>query len=149
MTLDKTIYVIGSLANSKVPHFANDLRNLGFNVYDQWWAPGPLADSYWRHYIKIRGLNYKDALADVAGKHIFEFDKGLIDKSDIVVVLAKQKLGVSASLELGYAIGSGKKGYVLFESEPPRYDVMMGFATEIFFNKEELFEKLKSELISF
>lgn len=141
----KSIYLIGSLSDSRIPHFANELRNLGFIVYDQWWAPGPLADSYWRHYIKIRGLNYRQALQDWSGKHIFEFDKGLIDNSDIVVVLAKQKLGVSASLELGYARGKEKIGYVLFDSEPNRYDVMLGFASDVFFNKQDLFAALQLE----
>lgn len=143
MPAKKSIYLVGSLADSRIPHFAKELRKVGYTVYDQWWAPGPLADSYWRHYVKIRGLNYREALQDLAARHIFEFDRGLIDKSAIVVALAKQKLGISASLELGYAIGKGKKGYVLFESEPKRYDVMLAFASNVFFTKEELFKELK------
>ena len=137
----KSIYLIGSLANPKIPYFGNELRELGFEVYDQWWAPGPLADSYWRHYTKIRKMSYKDALNDLAAKHIFEFDKGLIDQSNIVVLLMNG--GRSAHLELGYAIGMGKKGYILFDKEPKRYDVMYQFATDIFFNKDDLFDKLK------
>ena len=141
MSKQKSIYVIGSLANKKIPYFANELRKLGFIVYDQWWAPGPLADSYWRHYTKIRKLSYKEALQDCAATHIFEFDKELIDKSDIVVMLMNG--GRSAHMELGYAIGKGKKGYILFEGEPKRYDVMYQFATEIFFDRGELIAKLK------
>ena len=141
----KSIYLVGSLSNSRLPYFAQELRELGFVVYDQWWAPGPLADSYWRHYIKIRGLNYRQALQDLAGQHIFEFDRGLIDKAEIVVAFVKDKLGISASLELGYARGKGKEAYVLFETEPKRYDVMMAFLSDIFFSKQELFDKLKAQ----
>lgn len=143
MLAKKSIYLIGSLADNRIPHFAQELRKLDFIVYDQWWAPGPLADSYWRNYIQIRKLNYRDALHDLAGKHIFEFDRGLIDAADAVVVLAKQKLGISASLELGYARGKGKEGYILFDSEPRRYDVMMAFASDIFFDKKQLFKTLR------
>src|SRR5579863_4114557 len=108
----KSVYLIGSLANPKIPYFGNELRDLGFTVYDQWWAPGPLTDSYWRQYTKIRGLSYKEALRDCAATHIFEFDVGLIRKSDVVILV--MSAGKSAHMELGYAIGIGKKGYVLF-----------------------------------
>lgn len=143
MKQDKIIYLVGSLANKEIPYFANEMRNLGFEVFDQWWSPGPLADSYWRHYIKIRGLTFKQALADYAGKHIFEFDRSHIDKADMVVVLAP--FGKSAHMELGYAIGKGKKGFILFKEEPKKFDVMYGFATEIFTSKNELFDRLKKE----
>ena len=51
--------------------------------------------------------------------------------------------GKSGHLELGYIIGRGKPGYILFDGEPERYDVMVQFATGIFFNKQELFDKLR------
>lgn len=138
------VYLIGSLANAKIPHIANRIRKAGFEVFDQWWAPGKFADSYWRHYTKIRGLSFKEALRDYAGSHIFNFDKGHIDNSDIAVLCLPA--GRSGHMELGYAIGKGKKGYILFESEPIRYDVMYGFATDIFFNEKDLIKVLRGEL---
>jgi hypothetical protein len=50
--------------------------------------------------------------------------------------------GKSGHLELGYMLGQGKKGYIFFDKEPERWDVMYQFATGIFFNKEELIQEL-------
>ena len=50
--------------------------------------------------------------------------------------------GKSGHLELGYMLGQGKKGYILFDKEPDRWDVMYQFATGVFFNKEELINEL-------
>jgi hypothetical protein len=144
MNAPKKIYVIGSLANKKIPHFANRLRTLGFEVFDQWWSPGPLADSYLLHYAKIRGMSYKETLADYAAKHIFEFDRHHILAADIVIMLMPS--GKSGHMETGFAVGKGKKVYVLFESEPKRFDVMYGFATEIFTKEKDLRMRLKEQL---
>ena len=138
--LRPSIYLIGSLANPNIPHFANELRAEGYEVFDEWWSPGPLADAYLLDYAKKRGLNYRDTLNTYAAKHIFEFDKHHIDRCDIVVML--MKAGKSGHLELGYAIGTGKPGFILFDKEPERVDVMYQFATDLFFTKEDLFERL-------
>lgn len=135
-----SIYLIGSLANPNIPHFANEVRAEGYEVFDEWWSPGPLADAYLLDYAKKRGLNYRDTLNTYAAKHIFEFDKHHIDRCDIVVML--MKAGKSGHLELGYAIGTGKPGFILFDKEPERVDVMYQFATDLFFTKEDLFERL-------
>lgn len=147
MKQDKTIkcvYLIGSLANPAIPLIGNRIRNLGFEVFDQWWAPGPYADSYWRHYTKIRKLTFKEALNDYAGKHIFNFDHFHLNRADIALMICPA--GRSCHMEFGYSIGKGKKGFILFESEPTRYDVMYGFATDIFFNEKELLKRLKENL---
>jgi len=141
MKKTKSIYLIGSLANPNIPFLGNKLRNMGFTVYDQWWAPGPLADSYLKHYAKIRKLSYKETLRDVAAVHIFNFDKDLMDKSDIGIMV--MSAGKSAHLELGYIMGSRKLGYILFDKEPKKIDIMYQFATDIFFNERELFKELK------
>jgi hypothetical protein len=138
----KCIYVIGSLANREIPTIGNEIRKLGFEAFDQWWAPGPLADSYWRHYTKLRGQSFKEALADYAGRHIFEFDRHHLDRSSAVVMVCPA--GRSGHMEFGYAIGKGKKGFILFDGEPKKYDVMYGFATKVFFSREEFFEYLKN-----
>ncbi len=135
------IYIMGALANPNIPFIGNKLRKLGFEVFDDWWAPGPLADSYLKHYAKIRKLNYKETLKTHAAKHIYEFDKEHIDQSDIAILV--MNAGKSAHLEFGYFIGSGKPGYILFDKEPARVDVMYQFATNIFFQECDLFEELK------
>jgi nucleoside 2-deoxyribosyltransferase len=137
----KSVYVIGSLRNSAVPKFGQVLRASGFDAFDSWFAPGPHADDYWRDYTKRRGLTYKEALQDWSAKHVFEFDKFHLDRCDIAVLLMPG--GKSAHLELGYFIGCGKPGFILFDKEPKRYDVMTQFATDIFFGVGELIEAMR------
>ena len=137
------IYLIGSLRNEKIPELAKKSRqlNVDYEFFDDWFSPGPEADDFWRKYEKIRGSTYREALNNYAARHIFEFDKFHIDRSQIGVLY--MPCGKSAHLELGYMIGAGKRGYILFEKEPERWDVMVSFATNIFFNENELFEELK------
>lgn len=52
--------------------------------------------------------------------------------------------GKSGHLELGYVLGQGKRGYILFDEDPERYDIMIQFATNIFFSKEELIDYLRN-----
>lgn len=137
----KVIYVIGSLRNEKIPLLANEIRTLGFEVFDDWFSPGPEADEFWRKYEKGRGSSYKQALSNWAGKHIFEFDKHHIDRADIGVLV--MPAGKSGHMELGYMIGQGKPCFVFFEEEPERWDIMYGFASNVCFS----FDELKDELI--
>jgi hypothetical protein len=51
--------------------------------------------------------------------------------------------GKSGHLELGYSLGKGKRGYILFDQEPERWDVMYQFATGIFFNQDDLLAELR------
>lgn len=140
---DRVIYIIGSLRNPKVPIIANQIRALNKNweVFDSWYSPGPHADNYLRDYAKGKGLSYKETLKDHAATHIFEFDKKhLMRATDVVLVMPA---GKSGHMELGFALGKGKRGYVLFDKEPSRVDIMYQFATDIFFDFDELAEELK------
>jgi nucleoside 2-deoxyribosyltransferase len=143
MDKKQVIYLIGSLRNEKIPFIANNIRKLGFEVFDDWFSPGPEADEFWRTYEKNRGSSYKQALNNWAGKHIYEFDKHHIDRADIGVLY--MPAGKSGHLELGYMIGQGKKCFVLFDEEPERWDVMYQFAEAVCFS----FDELKEELIKF
>jgi|ERR1035437_431778 hypothetical protein len=136
----KEIYLIGSLRNVGIPKLAVDLRKEGFGVFDDWYSPGPDADSYWRKYEQDRGRSYGEALNGYAGKHIFHFDKSHLDGADMVVML--MPAGKSCHLEFGYMIGNKKPGYILFDKEPERWDIMHQFATGIFFKQEDLIQKL-------
>lgn len=136
----KSIYIIGSLRNEKVVQFANELEQQGFEAFCDWKSPGPDADDFLRDYSKARGRNYKQTLQSYAAKHIFEFDLSHLNRCDAAVML--MPAGKSGHLELGYVIGREKPGYILFDAEPERVDVMHLFATDIFFKKEELFAAL-------
>lgn len=134
------IYLVGSLRNEAIPHIANKLRPLGYEVFDDWFAGGKIADDEWQAYENVRGRSYGEALAGHAAQHIFHFDKGHIDSSDIGVLV--MPAGRSGHLELGYMAGQGKRTYILFDQVPERYDVMYNFADEVFFNVEDLIKEL-------
>ena len=139
----ESFYVIGSLRNPEIVQFANELQALGYEAFADWKSAGPDADDFLRDYSKDRGLNYKQALQTPAAKNIFQFDKFHLDRTDAAVFLMPG--GRSAHLELGYTIGKGKPGFIVFDKEPERVDVMYQFATEIFFSKLEFFEYLKNQ----
>lgn len=138
-----SIYLIGSLRNEKIPDIANELEGLtGYNVFDDWFSPGPEADDYWRKWAKDRSMDYEEALRSYAATHVYEFDKFHLDRCDVGVLA--MPAGKSAHLELGYLIGKGKPGFILFDGEPERWDVMVQFATGIAFSMEQLVDQLNS-----
>ena len=147
MKKEKVVYIIGSLRNENIPVLANKVRKEfpTYEVFDDWFSPGPEADEFWRKYEKKRGSTYKQALNNWAGKHVFEFDKHHIDRADIGILY--MPAGKSGHLELGYMIGQGKRCYILFDKEPDRWDVMYQFCNlnngSICFSYEELEKELK------
>ena len=141
----KSIYLIGSLRNPEVVQFANDLEQQGFEAFADWQSSGPDADDFLRDYSKARGQDYKQTLQSHAARHIFEFDLHHIKRCDAAIML--MPAGKSGHLELGYVRGLGKPGYILFDKEPERVDVMYQFATDIFFKKEELFQELEKNSV--
>lgn len=136
-----SVYLIGSLRNPAVPVFGEELRQRGLDVFDDWFSAGAFADDSWRDYEKGRGHSYSQALKGYAARHVFEFDKKHLDRCDGAILL--MPAGRSGHLELGYTLGKGKWGFVLFEEEPERYDVMFQFATGVHMSKESLFHDLK------
>jgi hypothetical protein len=134
------VYLIGSLRNPEVNRIAAAIRELGYEVFDDWTAAGPTADDSWRDYEKQRGHTYPQALQGFAAKHVFAFDKFHLDRANIAVLL--MPAGKSGHLELGYFLGTGKPGYVLFDQEPERFDVMYQFATGVFLEEQGLLDAL-------
>ena len=137
----KSVYIIGALKNRNVMTLAQEIRKLGFDVFDDWITPGPLADQYLLKYEKQRGHNYHEALNGRAANHIFEFDYNWLLKCDIAILL--MKAGKSAHLELGFIRGLGKPGYVLFPKEPARFDLMYKLASGVYCDKKKLFKELR------
>lgn len=139
----KSLYVIGSLRNPNIVAFANKIEQVGTEAFIDWKSPGPDADDHWRDYSKERGWTYSQALESRAAKQVFQFDKNNLDRCDGAVLL--MPAGKSAHLELGYTIGRGKPGFLVFDEEPERWDVMVLFATSIFFSQEKFFQYLKEK----
>lgn len=136
------VYLIGSLRNPQVPELAAYLREQDYEVFDDWFAAGPNADDAWRDYEKARGHSMADALRGYAAKHVFSFDLFHLQRADMAVLY--MPAGKSGHLELGWFLGQGKPGFVLFDEEPERFDVMYQFATGVYYNKENLVEGLNN-----
>lgn len=136
------IYIMGSLRNPEIPKFANRLSAEGFEVFADWFAPGPNTDDYFRKYAKIRGWSYKEALNSLAARQVFRFDLHHLETCHAAVML--MPAGKSAHLELGYLRGRETPAYILFDREPKRYDIMTQFASDIFFAESELVTELKT-----
>ena len=149
LELDRTlpvIYLIGSLRNPEIPTIGNAIRELGFTCIDNWFASSEIADDAWRDYSKACGKDYREALESREANHVFYFDRAYLRLCDAVVLL--YPAGRSAHLETGYAVGHGKRGYILIEKEhlPERLDVMTQFATGgVYHSLDELTEALRKD----
>ena len=135
------IYLIGSLRNPQIPHIANRLREKGYDIYDDWYSPGPRTDEHWKEHQQRKGLSYKEALKGPHARTVFEFDKKYLDMSEGGILA--MPAGKSGHLELGYLVGQGKPGFILMDEEPERWDIMLGFANCVCFSVEELIECLR------
>lgn len=137
------IYLIGSLRNPEISNIANRLREAtGEEIFDDWYAAGPEADDYWRDYERGRGRTFSEALQGLAARNVFAFDRTNLERADAVVLALPA--GKSGHLELGWALGRGKKGYILLDNDPERFDVMYQFATGVFDNLEKLIDELNA-----
>jgi hypothetical protein len=81
------------------------------------------------------------ALEGHAATHVYKFDKAFIDLADAAVLL--MPAGKSAFFELGWFRGSGRPGYILFDKDPERIDIMFQLATAMFYNVSDLVKELR------
>jgi hypothetical protein len=140
--LGKTIYIIGSMRNPRVPVIANALRAIGWDAYDDWYSSGPESDDRWQEYERARGRSYVEALNGYHAQHVFDIDKHHLDRCSRALMV--MPAGKSCHLELGYTIGRGKPGYILLDgAEPERFEIMPRFATRVFGVLDEVLESLK------
>lgn len=137
---ERSLYLIGSLRNPEIPKLGNQLRSAGWKVFDDWYAAGPHADDCWRDYEKGRGHTLPQALRGRAARHVYGFDLRYLSLATHVVLALPA--GKSGHLELGWALGQGKKGFVLLDGDPNRYDVMYQFADAVVETYEELVDVL-------
>lgn len=149
LELDRTrpvVYLVGSLRNPQVPSLAADIRALGIECVDNWYAAGERADDSWQAYSNARGRTYQEALNSREAKHVFHFDRAYLNLADAVVLL--YPAGRSGHLEFGYAIGQGKKGFMLMEEPAERYDVMLQFAgAPLFHDRPTLLAAVQESLL--
>lgn len=139
------VYLIGSLRNTAIPMLGRQLREIGFNVFDDWYGAGKTADESWQAYENTRGRSYAHALYGDAADTIFNFDKTHLDRADASVLVLPA--GKSGHMEFGYMLGRGKPSYVLFDTEEPeRWDLMYRLATGVCFTRGQLFDKLRMRM---
>lgn len=137
----KKVYLVGSMKNPEVPRIAKMLRAEGFEVFDDWYSPGPEADDYWKKYEEDRGRTFLEALEGTHCWNVFNYDKKHLDDADICILILPA--GRSGHLELGYMVGCGKPCYILLDGDHERFDVMYRFATQVFDNVDKMLEVLK------
>lgn len=139
--MEKFIYVIGSLRNDRAALVANELREKGFQVFDDWHAQGTDADYHWERYEKRRGRDYREALEGEAACNAFDFDYNhlLMCRAAVLVMPS----GKSAHMELGFIRGQGKPAFYLLDGEPDRYELMVKLATAISYDVEELVAQMR------
>ena len=134
------VYIIGALKNERIISLANLIEARGHEVFADWFSPGPDADVYWKKYEVARGRSFIRAMQGPHAKHVFNYDRNWLDWCDAAVMVCPA--GKSAHLELGYVIGSGKRGFILLHGEPERWDIMYRFAEGIFDDFNKLLEVL-------
>lgn len=117
------------------------LRQAGLEVFDDWYAAGPIADDSWQAYEQSRGHSYTEALAGYAANHVFRFDEYHLNRCAAAVLVLPA--GKSGHLELGYMVGRGMPGFILLDKEPERWDVMYRFAEGVYSNVDELIKGIK------
>lgn len=141
--MSKSLYLIGSLRNPDIPSIAQQIRKLGWDVFDDWYAAGPEADDYWRKYEEARGRTYEDALDNgYAARHVFGFDLEHIRRCSVGVLVLPA--GRSGHLELGYMAGSGKHTVIVLPEDTDRWDVMYKFASKVVRGVPKLLEHLET-----
>jgi len=140
--MSETVYLIGSLRNPEIPLIGNKLREQGYDVFDDWFAGGKIADDEWQAYETSRGREYGTALRGYAAEHVYNFDLHHLNRASVGVLVLPA--GKSGHLELGFLAGQGKRTFVLFDKVPERWDVMYQFATNVAFSLDELIHQMKA-----
>ncbi len=137
------IYVASSWRNLLHPGIVHMLKRLGHIVYD-FRHPEPGNDGFgWSsvfpEYVsggKVSPESYREGLKHPIAQKGYALDIGALRACDAVVYV--MPCGRSASWEFGYAMGQGKKGYVvMFDNDEP--DLMFSEAT-IITDMNELFD---------
>lgn len=139
------VYVASSWRNERQPEVVEALRAAGHEVYDfrnppnaSWFGWEQVTERKWelsqpRHLI--------EALRHPLAEAGFESDMDALDEADACVMV--QPCGVSAALELGYAVGAGKVTAVLLAPnvEP---ELMLKMSGTLCQNLEEVIDHLRA-----
>ncbi len=135
------VFVASSWRNERQPDVVAILKGAGHDVYD-FHNPPESAGFAWAnidyHWQTWTPSQYVDALQHDDAIAAFESDMDGLEEADAVVMV--QPCGVSAALELGYAVGAGKHTAVLFSPGEP--DLMLKMAGRLCLTIDELIDHL-------
>ena len=139
------IYVASSWRNTMQPAIVRVLRSLGHEVYD-FRHPAPGNEGFnWReidpNWQQWTPEQYREALKPPVAERGYKYDIEALRACDAVVFVLP--CGRSASWEFGYAMGQGKRGYVV-ALEPTEPELMFREAT-IITSIPELFDAFESK----
>ena len=133
MTTPKYVYVASSWRNYFQPGIISVLKAAGIPAYD---FREPTSAFAWEqvmpHYTPgsedIAIVDYLEAMKHPLAQAGLARDKAALDKADTLILVPP--CGKSAHLELGYAIGQGKRTCILIPSEPDSIqpELMYGLA---------------------
>ncbi|MCR9260741.1 MAG: hypothetical protein NXH95_13520 [Pseudomonadaceae bacterium] len=134
MTATRKIYLASSWRNERQPEVVEMLKFNGFEVYD-FKNPAPGNNGFHWSAINPDWKNWNAgqfiaALWHPYAKKGFFFDKQALDWCDTCIML--MPCGVSASLELGYCAGAGKRTAVYIPElrEPELMFMLADFITD-------------------
>src|SRR3990172_2669849 len=134
----RSIYLIGSLRNARIPQIATRLRTKNTEVFENWYSAGSGADDAWRDYERGRGHTYEQALSNHSAKHVYAFDHFHLNRCHAAVLALPA--GRSGHTEAGFMSGQGKPVFMLLdeEGEPERLDVMSQFFSGVFHTVDDV-----------
>lgn len=121
------VYVASSWRNSEQPQVVAALRRVGYSVYD-FRNPRTGDDGFhwseidpdWQEWTPER---YRQCLDHPLANSGYNSDMSAMERTDVFVGV--QPFGRSASMEMGWAAGQGKKTILLLSSGEPELMVKM------------------------
>ena len=138
------IYVASSWRNQQQPHVVELLRALGHDVYD--FKRPHVGDNGFRHLSEIdpnwlswSKYTYRDRLSHPIAQRGFDNDFAAMAWADVFVGV--QPFGRSASIEMGWAAGQGKKTILLLANGEP--ELMVKVFDHICCDMDEVVEALR------
>lgn len=139
------IYVASSWRNTRQPDIVTLLRAAGHAVYD-FREPKPGEHGFaWSEidedWVRWNTFEFRAALTHPVARYGFANDMDALRACDACVLVLP--CGRSAHLELGYAVGAGKRTFILAETldEP---ELMYAMTGGVFANMDELLRALET-----
>ena len=139
------IYVASSWRNDRQPHVVLALRKAGHTVYD-FKNPEPGNDGFhWseidENWKKWNATQFREGLDHPVACEGFKSDMTALENCQACVLVLP--CGRSAHLELGWAVGAGKKTFVLLDEPLSEPELMYKMVDHLCIGLQDLVSKLQ------